>query len=462
MPSPLEAAANLGQGTPWGLPKDDPPPSDVTVRSKPREERAAYTAEEVRKRVGGGEPKSESAASPASSGPGAFPGMVPQPPPPKMENTSPVDAWGSMAMLAAALGGAKSRFHATTALNAAAGVLQGIHQKDQEAFKNKFEAWKVAAENANRIQNYEIDAYRAAMQRTNMDFNNFMKMNAAQQRNVAAELRAQALAMQNERLRDQVDHWKWDEIFKEQQSREKAAENSQKEFDKMNNFHTASQDYVAQKGAGVDVGEFGDFLLKNYPEVAKSHGYKAKPVEPEKPGFFSSLFGGGSSAAAPTVAAPVGDSSPGAGVAGGGSVGQTKGMVKPGNIDLTKRPVVHNADGTISTVRSISIEDDNGKTILIPTVVGNKVVSNKEAIEHYRKTGEQLGTFDNEKDANAYAESLHEGQASFYKDKSSTSANERTFTDASGKTLRYKGAGDYDDPKNWEPVGANTPTLQGP
>jgi hypothetical protein len=282
MPSPLQdAAENLTRGIgPWGLPKDDSPSSDVTVRPKLREERAAYTSDEIRKRVGGGESKPDTAAQPTGSGPGAFPGMVPQSPPPKSESTSPVDAWGSMAMLAAALGGMKSRFHATTALNAAAGVLQGIHKRDQEDFQKKWDTWKIAAENATRIQNYEIEAYRAAMQRTNMDINNFYKMSSVDQRNVAAELHAQALAMQNDRLKEQVEHQKWDEIFKEQQSREKAAEESKKEFDRLNNFHTASQDYVAQKGAGVDVGDFEkDFLPKYYPEVAKAHGYKA----PEAP-----------------------------------------------------------------------------------------------------------------------------------------------------------------------------------
>jgi hypothetical protein len=429
----------------------------VTVRPKLKEERAAYTPEEVRKRVGGSESKPEAAASPAGTGPGAFPGMVPQPPPPKQENTSPVDAWGSMAMLAAALGGAKSRFHATTALNAAAGVLQGIHKRDQEDFKSKFDTWKIAAENANRIQSYEIEAYRAAMQRTNMDFNNFMKMNASQQRDVAAELRAQALSMQNDRLRDQVDHWKWDEIFHEQQAREKANEQSQKEYDKMNDTGRTIQEYNntfyiggAPKDPSTPPPPYQQWLQQTHPEVAKKLGYK--PPEPaatptqEGGGLWSRLFGGGSPAAAtPPVASP--------GVAGGGSVGQTKGMVAPGNIDLTKRPVVHNSDGTISTVRSISIEDD-GKTILIPTVVGDKVVSNKEAIEHYRKTGERLGVFDNEQNADAYAESLHEGQASYYKGgvNNAPAAHERVFEDPTRGKIRYKGTGDYDDPKNWEPV----------
>jgi len=95
------------------------------------------------------------------------------------------------------------------------------------------------------------------------------------------------------------------------------------------------------------------------------------------------------------------------------STSTPRGLITAGNIDLMHRPVVKNDDGTYSTVRSISISED-GKEVLIPTVIGDRVVSNKEAIAHYKKTGEHLGIFDSIQDANAYAETLHEQQAKLY------------------------------------------------
>lgn len=91
-----------------------------------------------------------------------------------------------------------------------------------------------------------------------------------------------------------------------------------------------------------------------------------------------------------------------------------KGLVKAGNVDLTNRPVVKNADGSISTVRSISFSED-GKEILVPTVSDDgRIMSDQEAIAHYHATGKSLGEFASEADATAYAKTLHENQAKRY------------------------------------------------
>lgn len=97
-----------------------------------------------------------------------------------------------------------------------------------------------------------------------------------------------------------------------------------------------------------------------------------------------------------------------------GPTGVIKGQVESGNIDLEARPQVKNADGSISTVRSMSFEDD-GVEVVVPTVSPDgRIMSDEEAIEHYRKTGQHLGKFDNPEDATAFAENLHAAQEKFY------------------------------------------------
>jgi hypothetical protein len=92
------------------------------------------------------------------------------------------------------------------------------------------------------------------------------------------------------------------------------------------------------------------------------------------------------------------------------------GLITPGNINIHRRPVVHNADGSISTVRSASFEDDDGRNVLIPTVIeGRGVVPVDQAIKYYQQTGQHLGVFDTQENADAYAQSLHEQQAGEYR-----------------------------------------------
>lgn len=95
------------------------------------------------------------------------------------------------------------------------------------------------------------------------------------------------------------------------------------------------------------------------------------------------------------------------------------GMVEAGNIDLSKRPVVKNEDGSISTVRSMSFDID-GTEILVPTVSDDgKIMTNEQAIDQYMKTGENLGKFDSPDAADAYAQTLHEQQDKMYSNKDS-------------------------------------------
>jgi hypothetical protein len=93
----------------------------------------------------------------------------------------------------------------------------------------------------------------------------------------------------------------------------------------------------------------------------------------------------------------------------------TQGLLEPGNIDLNARPVVQNDDGSISTVRSMSINMD-GAEVLIPTVAadGSGILDDDSAIEQYRRTGRHFGRFDRPENATTYAQRLHEQQEALY------------------------------------------------
>ena len=88
--------------------------------------------------------------------------------------------------------------------------------------------------------------------------------------------------------------------------------------------------------------------------------------------------------------------------------------LEPGNIDLTKRPKVQNPGGSYSTVRSIGTEVDGGRYVNIPTVINGQVVSNEDAVKHFKKTRQHLGIYKSQAEADAAARLLHEQQADYY------------------------------------------------
>jgi hypothetical protein len=87
------------------------------------------------------------------------------------------------------------------------------------------------------------------------------------------------------------------------------------------------------------------------------------------------------------------------------------GEIEPGNIDLKNRPRYKNADGSVSTVRSFSVNLD-GQEVLLPTITADgRSISEKEAVEQYKRDGKHLGKFKDAASATAYAQQLHEEQA---------------------------------------------------
>ena len=104
------------------------------------------------------------------------------------------------------------------------------------------------------------------------------------------------------------------------------------------------------------------------------------------------------------------------------SIDKEIGQYGGGNIDLYNRPIYKNSDGTISTVDSVTYEVD-GKYVVLPTIVrdekGNakRLTDDEEIINHYLKTGEYLGKFDSQEEADAYAQKVHSAQAYYYDDK---------------------------------------------
>lgn len=101
-----------------------------------------------------------------------------------------------------------------------------------------------------------------------------------------------------------------------------------------------------------------------------------------------------------------------------------------GTIDLDARKVYKHPDGYIQTEHSFGFSPDGRTELLVPQIIDGKPVTQKEAINHFYKTGEHLGAWDKE-DAlkkglsekafydslEDYANRIHERQAQKYRGK---------------------------------------------
>jgi len=94
------------------------------------------------------------------------------------------------------------------------------------------------------------------------------------------------------------------------------------------------------------------------------------------------------------------------------------GLIEAGNINLANRQKVSNGDG-YSTVLSGTYEFD-GKFVLLPGVINGVIYDDKtefgkdKIVQNYKQTREHLGVFNNQENADNYANTLHEQQAVLY------------------------------------------------
>lgn len=153
----------------------------------------------------------------------------------------------------------------------------------------------------------------------------------------------------------------------------------------------------------------GDASPSAQPEPAATPAVAAVPMAAGGPAATAPQPSTSPAALASTATAPVSGQPPAQPTMAAKYTGppQAPGLVTPGNIDLANRPIVKNADGTTSTVKTATFGIDGGRTVLLPTIVNGAPVSEADAFKHYQQTGEHMGIFQNEDAAEKYDQNLH-------------------------------------------------------
>ncbi|MDE2096652.1 MAG: hypothetical protein KGL39_05340 [Patescibacteria group bacterium] len=146
------------------------------------------------------------------------------PPKPEAKNTDPVEAWGSTAMVFAALASFAVRGHATAAMNAAAAAMKGIQAKDKEITDQNFKEWEAQTKNAIDMANFQQNAYKTLLDTVQHKEDMAFKIGDAADRATEAKIRAVSAALQDPAMTAALDHGGIEEAAKLQTQREKTAQ----------------------------------------------------------------------------------------------------------------------------------------------------------------------------------------------------------------------------------------------
>lgn len=143
------------------------------------------------------------------------------PPKPEPKSTDPVEAWGSIAMVFAALASTRVRNHASSAMNAAAAAIKGIQQKDKDATNQAFETWEVETKNATEMANFQQRAYQEMIGNIRHKEDLALSMGNGQDRAIEAKIRTLSTALQDPAMISALDHGGLPEAVKLQNTRDR-------------------------------------------------------------------------------------------------------------------------------------------------------------------------------------------------------------------------------------------------
>lgn len=168
------------------------------------------------------------------------PQMQELPKPPQEKDTPISERWGSIAMMVAGFSGLLTRTPLTTSLNAMAAVNHAYNEGDAAAAKTAFDTWKVANENAIKMNQFQVQAYDAAIKKYSTD-----------RQGALAEIRANAAALKDDVIIQLLDAGKTDQALAILGARPTATAQLQEHADKLRDQQAAIE-YFDQSHPGLD------------------------------------------------------------------------------------------------------------------------------------------------------------------------------------------------------------------
>lgn len=125
------------------------------------------------------------------------------PPQPTVKSTDPKTVWASSAMVMAAIGSLFTRTPLTTAMNAAAKVMDAFHEGDQAAANAAFQTWKISNDNYVKAFTIQNDAYNQVRAHIGDLEQMTMKQHEAAASDAKAQVDALTHAFNDDALRQQ-------------------------------------------------------------------------------------------------------------------------------------------------------------------------------------------------------------------------------------------------------------------